>query len=274
MLYINLILTSDLEPKITEVKNFFKYLFLFIMEDFIQYEKIQNLNFITKFLHSYRYSWILSIFKNLLEEVDNNQITVVDVGCGTCKLFKILSESSLSINYIGIEPNDEFVETAIQRYDKWKNFQIIRGRAEEVIPNINQKIDIFTALESFEHIPEYIVPILLRDISAKQPKVFACSVPVEVGPAIWIKNIGSKLMGYERYKEYKWSETFWAGLYQLDRVEPHGIGHKGFDWRWLKHNIRQTMKITSVRKSPFSFVPASLAPSICFTSEPLKNINN
>ena len=152
------------------------------------------------------------------------------------------------------------------------NFQIIKGLAEEVIPNIEQKVDIFTGLESFEHIPEYIVPTLLKSISAKTPKIFACSVPVEVGPAIWIKNIGSKLMGYSRYKEYTWSETFWAGLYQLDRVAPHGIGHKGFDWRWLKHNIRQSMKITSISKSPFSFIPAAFTPSICFTSVPIKKL--
>lgn len=106
------------------------------------------------------------------------------------------------------------------------NFKIIKGCAEEIIPNINQKIDIFTGLESFEHIPEYIVPTLLRSISAKSPKIFACSVPVEVGPAIWIKNIGSKLMGYSRYKEYSWSETFWAGLYRLDKVSPHGMNIK------------------------------------------------
>ncbi len=244
------------------------------MADYIKYEKVQNLNVITRFLHSYRYSWILSIFKKLSKELNHKTITVVDIGCGPCKLFKILSDNSLPINYIGIEPHDEFVETSIKRYGEMKNFQIIKGVAEEIIPKLDQKIDIFTGLESFEHIPEYLVPNLLRCISAKNPKIFACSVPVEVGPAIWIKNIGSKIMGHQRYKEYKWSETFWAGLYQLDRVAPHGVGHKGFDWRWLKHNIRQTMKITSISKSPFSFIPAAFAPSICFTSVPLKNVIN
>ena len=240
------------------------------MENYNWYEEILNTNLITRYLHSYRYSWILSIFKKLSRELNNKQITVVDIGCGTCKLFKVLNENSVSINYIGIEPRGDFVKTSIERYNSMSNFQIIKGFAEEIIPNINQKIDIITGLESFEHIPEYIVPSLLRSISAKSPKIFACSVPVEVGPAIWIKNIGSKLMGYKRYKEYTWKETFWAGLYQLDKVPPHDTGHKGFDWRWLKHNIRQSMKITSVSKSPFSFIPAAFTPSICFTSVPIK----
>ena len=178
------------------------------MENYNWYEKKQNTNLITSYLHSFRYSWILSIFKKLSEEVTNRKITVVDIGCGTCKLFKVLNENSVSIDYIGIEPNGEFVELSNERYGSMSNFKIIKGWAEEIIPNINEKIDIFTGLEAFEHIPEYIVPTLLRSISAKSPKIFACSVPVEVGPAIWIKNIGSKLMGYSRYEEYTWRETF------------------------------------------------------------------
>ena len=239
------------------------------MEDYIPYEKTQNTNFITKFLHSYRYIWILSIFRKLSKEVNNKPITVVDIGCGTCKLFKVLSENSISINYFGIEPDESFVETSNARYNSMHNFKIIKGTAEEIIPNIEQKVDIFTALESFEHIPEYLIPKILRSISAKHPKILACSVPIEVGPAIWIKNLGSKLMGYQRYKEYRWIETFWAGLYQLDKFPPHGTGHKGFDWRWLKHNIRQSMNIISVRTAPFSFLPAAFSTSICFLSVPI-----
>ena len=53
-----------------------------------------------------------------LIKVNNRQITVVDIGCGTCKLFQVLIENSLSINYIGIEPRGDFVETSIKRYSK------------------------------------------------------------------------------------------------------------------------------------------------------------
>ena len=233
------------------------------------YEKYQNLNYITRFLHSYRYKWILSVFEELSRKKTDSPIKVVDIGCGTCNLFKLLKDNSYLIDYIGIEPNEDFANCAIKRYGHNNNFKIIKGFAQEVIPQIDSNVDIFTALESLEHIPEFIVPQILLNISKKNPSIFACSVPVEVGPAIWIKNIGSKLMGYFRYKEYTWEETFWAGLYQLDKLPPHGTGHKGFDWRWLKHNIRQSMNITSINKSPFTIIPSSFAPSICFTSVPL-----
>ena len=77
-------------------------------------------------------------------------------------------------------------------------------------------------------------------------------------------------MGYDRHKEYTLKETFWSGLYQLDKLKPHTTEHKAFDWRWLKHNIRQHMIIKSINKSPFNIVPSALAPSICFTAVPIK----
>ena len=39
--------------------------------------------------------------------------------------------------YIGIDPNKVFIETAIERYSSMSNFKIIKGCAEEIIPNIN-----------------------------------------------------------------------------------------------------------------------------------------
>ena len=117
----------------------------------------------------------LSLFQKE-KQLNNKPITVVDIGCGPFKLFKVLNENSLALNYIGIEPRENFVEAATERYNSMNNFQIIKGYAQEIIPNINQKIDIFTGLDCFEHIPEYIVPTLLRSISAKSPKIFACSV--------------------------------------------------------------------------------------------------
>ena len=71
-------------------------------------------------------------------------------------------------------------------------------------------------------------------------------------------------MGYRRYKEYSWAETFAASVYNLDKVERHGTGHKGFDWRWLAQTIRQNCKITQVTTSPLQGIPSCISPSIGF----------
>lgn len=74
-------------------------------------------------------------------------------------------------------------------------------------------------------------------------------------------------MGYPRYKEYSWAETFSASLYNLDKVERHGTDHKGFDWRWLAHTLRQNCKIKKITTSPLQIIPRFLSPSIGFICE-------
>jgi hypothetical protein len=128
--------------------------------------------------------------------------------------------------------------------------------------------DIIVALETFEHVPEHDAVRIIEAIAAAKPKIFVCSVPVEIGPAIWLKNVGSFITGYMRHREYRWSETFWAGLYQLDKLPAHGVGHKGFDWRWLAQTIRHNMKIKEIRRFPFNMLPAAVAFSVFMVAEP------
>ena len=109
---------------------------------------------------------------------------------------------------------------------------------------------------------------IIEEIAKIEPKLFICSVPVEIGPAIWFKNIGSLVTGYMRHTEYTWAETFWAGFGKLDKLPPHGTGHKGFDWRWLAQTIRHNMEIEEIRKFPFSLFPAGLSTSVFFIAKP------
>lgn len=128
--------------------------------------------------------------------------------------------------------------------------------------------DIIVALETLEQIPEHDVVRIVEAVAAAKPRLFVSSVPVEIGPAIWLKNVGSLVTGYMRHKEYRWSETFWAGLYQLDKLPPHDTGHKGFDWRWLAQTIRHNMKIKEIRRFPLSILPAAVAFSVFMIAEP------
>ena len=81
------------------------------------------------------------------------------------------------------------------------------------------------------------------------------------------EDVGSLASGYSRHKEYTWRETFWAGLYCLDRLPPHGTGHKGFDWRWLAQTLRKSFKIVHVHKLPSDVFPTALSTSVFFVAE-------
>jgi len=184
----------------------------------IEYEKTQNFNRLVAWLHSYRYNNILNIFDELSALDEAKTIHVIDIGCAHGKLFSVLKDK-YKISYIGIELNSEFVKVAEERYKEYSNFKIIQGAAENYISKI-KKVDIVVALETLEHIPEHTVIRIIEEIAKSNPRYFVSSVPVEIGPAIWFKNIGSLMAGYMRHNEYSWKETFWAGLGNLDKLPP------------------------------------------------------
>jgi len=234
-----------------------------------QYEKNQKFNFLVAWLHSFRYKRILAVFRELAHATDAAKLKVVEIGCAQAKLFSLLDES-FQINYAGIEIDPNFVEVARLRYGHRPNFSVFHDSATKALTQI-ESADVIVALETLEHIPEHDVVRIVETIASIRPRRFVCSVPIEIGPAIWLKNIGSWLTGYMRHTEYRWAETFWAGLYQLDRLPPHATGHKGFDWRWLAQTIRHNMNIIETRKFPLSFLPSAFSTSVFIVAEPRRD---
>ncbi|MEP7087661.1 MAG: methyltransferase domain-containing protein [Gemmatimonadota bacterium] len=231
-----------------------------------RYEQNQRFNGLVAWLHSVRYKNILSVVARVAAKTHGRRVRIVDVGCAHAKLFSILNER-FEIDYTGIEIDTTFVDASRSRYSGHDNFRVVHDSVVNALPHLDNA-DVLVAMETCEHIPERDVVRIIEAIAAARPTVFVCSVPVEVGPAIWLKNVGSLLTGYMRHREYRWAETFWAGLYQLDRLPPHDTGHKGFDWRWLAQTIRHNMKIVEIRRFPLGFLPAGLAFSVFMTAEP------
>ncbi len=228
------------------------------------YEEYQAFNPILKWIHGIRYKYLTALFDDIQREHPGRQIKVVDIGCAQAKAYELL-HARYPISYVGIEPDTIYAATAAARYGERPNFKLIVDTIENHYAEL-QDADLVMSLETLEHIPEGIVVRVIEQIAASNPRYFVCSVPNEVGPIVWVKNIGSLLMGYVRHKDYTWRETFYAGTYQLDRVETHGTGHKGFDWRWLAQTIRHNRKITRTWSSPFRWLPRTLAVSVVFVS--------
>lgn len=226
-----------------------------------EYEKTQNFNKITQILHSTRYNNLAKLVRQLSQEKSN--INVVDIGCGTAKSYELLKKLGINFDYLGVELREDFVKLANTRYGDNNNFKIICDSIENHL-NIFDSADLIIGLESFEHIPEWLVVRVIENICSNSFSYLYITVPNEIGPAVFIKNVGSFLMGYSRYKEYRWSETLSATFYKLDKVERHSDGHKGFDWRWLAQTLRQNCKILRITKSPLDVVPAFISPSIGF----------
>jgi 2-polyprenyl-3-methyl-5-hydroxy-6-metoxy-1,4-benzoquinol methylase len=231
------------------------------------YEELQAYNFLTRWLHSGRYRRILKVVERFAAaRVSSEPIRILDIGCGPGKLYALL-DRRFSIDYHGCEIHPASLEAAQERYADRANFAI-SGRSVVSGDVSLERYDIIVALETLEHINERDVVRLIESIEKAKPKLFICSVPVEIGPAVWLKNVGSWICRYPRHEEYSWAQTFWAGFYQLDRLPVHQTGHIGFDWRWLAQAVRQNMKIKILTKLPISWLPAAVSSSIFIVAEP------
>ncbi len=230
-----------------------------------QYEKDQSFNKVLDYVHNIRFKNVLKEVSSFSKSNPDKVISILDIGCAYGKLFGIL-DSRFNINYIGIEPSKDFVLVAKKHWGDKKNFTIFNDYAQNVLPSIKD-VDIVISLETLEHIPENVCVRVVELVKKINPKLFLVSVPVEIGPSIWMKNIFSILSGYSRHKEYTWKETFYAGLGKLDKLPPHGTGHKGFDYRWLAQTIRHNFSIIKIKKSPISFLSAYFSISVFFVAK-------
>lgn len=231
-------------------------------------EQRHNYNSITRYLHAHRFKHVLDYVDATAKNSGARPKSWISDAPGNV-YFAI--RERCDIEYVGVELNTDKAKAGNENFQNYPKAKIINQDAADPALLQSEKPDIITALESFEHIPPAAVAKIIETIATyKDLQLFLCSVPIEVEPSIWIKNTGSALMGYHRHKEYSWNETFWAGLYQLDKIPRHDLRHKGFDWRWLAQTIRLNMTMQTIHKSPMDWVPACLAPSIMFVAKPDK----
>lgn len=233
------------------------------MRDIDEYNGLQHFNAVTAWLHSHRYKALSRAFERI---VGDRAVRVVEIGCADAKAFDLLN-TRFQIDYVGVEPSDMFIKRANEKYGERSNFRAVHGRIEDHLTLI-EKGSVVLALEVLEHIRKTDVVRILEGIANARPAAFICSVPVEIGPAILLKNVGSFVAGYVRHEEYLWKETFWAGLGNLDRIRPHRRAHRGFNWRWLAKTIRHNMEIIETRRFPINFLPAAFNASVFFVARP------
>ena len=226
------------------------------------YEKNQNFNFIINFLHRTRFRNLENLIIRASKE-KKGKLKIIDVGGGASEAYKTITKLGIDFEYVGVDMCEEFCDIASQRYSQFENFKIIFDSIENQFDKFTDA-DVIIGLESFEHMKEWLVVRTIEAISKSSFMYLYITVPNEVGPAILVKNIGSALIGYKRYKEYEWRETFFASIYELDKVKRRNTGHKGFDWRWLAQTLRQNVTIVKKTSSPANFIPKFISPSIGF----------
>lgn len=223
--------------------------------------------------------------------IQKAKLSLLEIGCGYGKSLQVIKQNAnLPIHrYLGIDIEADFIKHCQQQHSCNDSFHSSLSSGSPISSSQKEKIEFIhadireyaskkrdlsfhpnaiIALECFEHMNEYDIPLIIDWIASLDCPLFI-SVPNEIGPAILLKNIGSWLMGYTRFKEYSLSDTLNAAIFRLEKLPKHETGHIGFDWRWLLSVLKQRFIVTNIGTSPFSFIPRFLSPSIYFYCVPI-----
>lgn len=230
-----------------------------------EYQDSLNHNFITRWVHSLRYQKVINIaIKNIPRSSSNIPLKILDIGAADCKLFEVLN-NKFNIDYTAIEPAEHFNKYAIEKYGNNSNFRTLQKNAadREAYKLITNEPDIVVCLETFEHMDLFTRWKTIELIRQINPFLFVCSVPIEIGLSVGIKNLASFILRYSRHKNYTLAETFWAMIKRLDRLPPHREEHKSFDYRKLRILLENSFKHVYSQTLPFN-LPECISNSIFF----------
>lgn len=241
-----------------------------------QYEENANANVVNRWLHSRRYEYVKSY---LQAKYGKRKIRILEIGVGFGKLYAELNKV-LNIDYTGIEFLENLYQATQERYQTESNFTILHGSILDAgLQNqLSSSYDVIIALETFEHIHARDLPAALGFLRQKLTfSYLITSVPVEIGLTIFIKNLGSYLLHYSRFKEYSLADTLHAAMYQVHKLAPHSGDnaypkHKGFDWRVYRYLLHQDYVITVTRHLPLAWLPAHIATNVLFVATPREKI--
>ena len=221
-------------------------------------ENFTNFNFITKFLHNNKY---ILLEKMLKENFAKSHFTVLDIGSGLSEFYRKFNHK-FNFNYFGIEKNLNFFNTCKNKLSINKNYDVVLSDIENVVDNLEGK-DLILCLDILEHIDFKLRKKLIFKISQIKFKKLFINVPNEFGPAIFIKNFGSRLINYKRDFEYTFLETLYATFYMSHKLPPHENKHKNFYWKDLQ-NLLNIYFHVEVKTNINNLLPKHFSPTISF----------
>jgi len=212
---------------------------------------------------------------------------LLDYGCGDGTFLAMVHD--LFPRATGAEIDSSRVEECRTRLHAFPaiNFALTSDLAR---PEHDGAYDIVLCTEVLEHCLDIAVEAALDDLSrAVSPTgTVIVSVPVEIGPALAVKQIVRSIAAWQRLGDYEHREKYRLQEFrtmlmanenaQIERpiytrsmgpnAEVKFHGHKGFNWQSLESKIRRRFKIRKIHFSPDG-VGKWFASQVWFVCSPL-----
>ena len=197
-----------------------------------RYEQLQDFNSITRRLHSYRQRNLRGLMTELRDQIPDRPIRAFEIGCAAGRTYGMLAPD-FPLDYVGIDFRRDRVELAQERYaDRPARF--LHGDATDKSlyqPDCSRhrlRPGDAGACSRRSRRPHR------RDrLPRRRPRLFVVSVPVEIGPTVWIKALGSRIMGYDRGAGYNAADLFgpdWANSTECVRTSTTIGASTGAGW--------------------------------------------
>lgn len=199
---------------------------------------------------------------------------LLDFGCGDATFLALLARSPHApAAAVGAELETGVVEGNRRRFAHLPALSFVL-QSELESPALTGTFDVITCMEVFEHVtdPEGGLDLFHRLLRPGGRLIL--SVPVEIGPAVVLKQLARQVAGwmgaphYPGVTPYTWGELFrsvFAGdtqhLVRPVNRDPAGFAshcHKGFNWKVLRGLVARRFTVTRISASPLGWLPPGL----------------
>jgi len=233
-------------------------------------DTVDNKNFFKRFSHKKRFVEA----KNFLNKYkSNNEITMLDFGCGNGFFIKYLIENKFQLNFSAYDPVEQQIN---EMKDLFNSNNIMNVNIFNHYESINNKFDIICCLETLEHFEEEHQKKLLEQMQKllKPDGIIIISIPIEVYLSGFIKmilritmkqsqentnlkNIFKTLFGMKISNPETFNKNY------LNTSQEYLNTHVGFYYfNLIKLIKKMNFKIEETRFSPFPFLKSLLNSQI------------
>jgi 2-polyprenyl-3-methyl-5-hydroxy-6-metoxy-1,4-benzoquinol methylase len=202
-------------------------------------------------LHTARFAWL----RKELKKLNCKYESVLELGCFDGKLIDFLPKKPE--RYKGFDANwENGLDLAREKWKSYPNYTFSKAcSANEMSLDKGECFDIAVVMETFEHVPPYLVSGYLEKIARHLDGYLFITVPNEKGIFFLSKLITKRVLSKDGEK-YSLPEVINATLGRTHLVERDQ--HKGFDYDLLAQEVEGYLEVVSISGHPLSILPTSL----------------
>lgn len=201
-----------------------------------------------------RYYAYLPFIYSLKKAKFNKSSQVLDIGCSDGPFLPSLNYYAKKITAIDI--SEDLVKKSKKLTDtmlyKSKKISLLTSDGL-ALPFKDECFNLVFCLEVLEHVknPSTVIEEIYRVL--KKNGVFICTIPVEIGPSLLIREIIGKITKFNR-PHYTRKELIRNAMFRKPGFRSSDMSHKNFDWRLIKKEVQLVFEKVNIEFIPIKIL--------------------